>query len=130
MNSFNHYAFGAVCEWMFQNMAGIQPAEAGFSNFIIKPEIALSGVGFVNASYHAIHGEIKSSWKKEHGKLILRVCIPVNTKAEVVLPASSVKNILVDGKPMNEFTHESIEQKNNAISVKLGSGNYNIMINE
>ncbi|MFT3748192.1 MAG: glycoside hydrolase family 78 protein [Agriterribacter sp.] len=130
MNSFNHYAFGAVCEWMFQNMAGIQTKDAGFRTFVIKPEIASSGINYVNASYHSINGEIRSSWKKENGKLILRVSVPVNTNAEVVIPDVSSHQIYVNDKPLNEFTRLDTSKKNNSISIKLGSGNYNIMTNE
>ncbi|MFT4016729.1 MAG: glycoside hydrolase family 78 protein [Agriterribacter sp.] len=130
MNSFNHYAFGAVCEWMFQNMAGISPADAGFRTFIIKPEIASSGINYVNASYHSINGEIRSSWKKENGKLILRVSVPVNTNAEVVIPSAPAKHIRINNRPINEFNHRSIGKIEELISISLGSGNHNIMINE
>lgn len=131
MNSFNHYAFGAICEWMFQNMAGIQPGEsAGFNTFVIKPEIAASDINYVKATYHSIKGEIQSSWKKINGRLEIRATIPVNTKADVVIPSTSVEHILINGKSLHEFSDHNIVENNKAISVKLGSGNYNIVINE
>ncbi len=130
MNSFNHYAFGAICEWMFQNMAGIQPLDAGFNTFIIKPEIAASGVNYVKATYHSIKGEIRSSWKKINDRLEIGVSIPVNTKAEVIIPSASVKHILINKRPLHEFSDHSIVDNNKAISVRLGSGNYNIVIDE
>lgn len=131
MNSFNHYAFGAICEWMFQNMAGIQPGEsAGFNTFVIKPEIAASDINYVNATYHSIKGEIRSSWKKINGRLEIRVSIPVNTKADVIIPSTSVERILINGKSLHEFSDHSIVKNNKDISIKLGSGYYSIVINE
>ncbi|MFT3948827.1 MAG: family 78 glycoside hydrolase catalytic domain [Agriterribacter sp.] len=132
MNSFNHYAFGAVCEWMFQNMAGIQPADAGFRTFIISPEIAPSGIKYVNAAYRSINGEIKTSWKKDiyHRQLHLRVAIPVNTHAEVILPATSVENIIFNGKPINEFAQVKVYKRDKGFSINLGSGEYKFIINE
>jgi len=130
MNSFNHYAFGAICEWMFQNMAGIQPGEsAGFNTFVIKPEIAASDINYVKATYHSVKGEIQSSWKKINGQLKIRVSIPVNTKADIIIPSAS-EHILINGKSLHEFSDHSIVENNKAISIKLGSGNYNIVINE
>jgi alpha-L-rhamnosidase len=131
MNSFNHYAFGAICEWMFQNMAGIQPGEsAGFNTFVIKPEIAASDINYVNATYHSIKGEIRSSWKKINGRLEIGVSIPVNTKADVIIPSTSVERILINGKSLHEFSDHSIVKNNKDISIKLGSGYYSIVINE
>lgn len=130
MNSFNHYAFGAVCEWMFENMAGIQPDAAGFNTFIIKPEIAASKINYVNASYRSMHGEIKSSWKKDDAnkQSLLRVTIPVNTSAEIIIPASSVDNVTINGEQLKNISKLTSQKKDNNISVKLGSGNYAIII--
>ena len=91
MNSFNHYAFGAICEWMFGNAAGIQPTQAGFTEFEIKPEMdTRSGTGRINslrASFHSIAGEIISGWEKKAGALSMSVKVPVNTTAKIFVPA-------------------------------------------
>ena len=91
MNSFNHYAFGAICEWMFGNAAGIQPTQAGFTEFEIKPEIdTRSGTGRINslrASFHSIAGEIISGREKRAGALSMSVKVPVNTTAKIFVPA-------------------------------------------
>ena len=79
MNSFNHYAFGAVNEWLFGNAAGIKLQTPGYKTFIIKPEIAKEGINYVNAVYHSINGEIKSAWKKQKDLLVVDVSVPVNT---------------------------------------------------
>ena len=129
MNSFNHYAFGAVCEWMFQNMAGIQPgATPGFKHFVIRPEIDPSGIHYVNASFHSIHGEIKSSWKKINNKIIQRVSIPVNTTANIYLEADE-KNITLNGKPLSSFNNLQIKDNSKGhMQVEAGSGTYEFII--
>ncbi len=61
MNSFNHYAFGSVCEWMFESLAGIKPAEPGFQTLIIEPCFT-DQFDFVNASFESVQGRISSHW--------------------------------------------------------------------
>lgn len=128
MNSFNHYAFGAVCEWMFQHMAGIQPDGAGFNTFIIKPEVDSRGINYVKAEYRSINGTIKSSWRKSGAKIVFRVFIPVNTNAEIVLPSGKNDNIIVNNKTLPGLNTSIVEYNDNNIRLKLGSGNYSIEI--
>ncbi|WP_157493704.1 alpha-L-rhamnosidase [Draconibacterium sediminis] len=131
MNSFNHYAFGAVNEWMFGNMAGIKVGEPGYRTFTIRPEIAKDGIDFVNASYHSINGEIGSSWKKDGDKLVFEVKIPVNTKATVTIPANENNTVLLDGEAINECELlEILERAENDLTVMLGSGKYKFEINK
>lgn len=129
MNSFNHYAFGAVCEWMFQNMAGIQPESAGFKTFIIKPEIDPSGINYTNAIFHSVHGEIKSSWKKNASQLIQQVTVPVNTKAKIYIPAASAVAIKSAGKPLTENRDIIVKASENGYTlIEAGSGSYEFTI--
>ena len=60
MNSFAHYAFGAVARWMFQTVAGIDMAEPGFQRLLIRPQPA-EGLTWVKASYDSIHGRIATA---------------------------------------------------------------------
>lgn len=118
MNSFNHYAFGAVNEWMFGNMAGIKVDEAGYRTFTIKPEIAKEGINYVKASYHAINGKIVSSWKKEDKYLQMEVTVPVNTKAAIYVPAKAEKAVTGTG------VNSSGEFKNGFMIYQVGSGTH------
>lgn len=104
MNSFSHYAFGAVNEWMFGNMAGIKTADAGFRHIIIKPEIAHEGVNYVQASYHSINGLISSSWRREGKVLHMEVTVPVNTHATVYVPARQRAEVHHVGSGVYKFT--------------------------
>jgi len=134
MNSFNHYAFGAICEWMFGNAAGIQPTQAGFSHYNIRPEIdPKSGKGRINslkATYHSMHGEIASGWERRGGKLFMLVSIPVNTHADIFVPAKSTDQLLVNGKKVNQHADltGSVED-DRTIKLSVGSGTYQIQVN-
>ena len=88
MNSFNHYAYGAVLAWMYGTMAGIQedPAHPGFKHFILAP-IPDARIGHVKASFDSPYGRIESEWRMEGAdKFSWRFTIPANTSATVKLP--------------------------------------------
>jgi alpha-L-rhamnosidase len=88
MNSFDHVAFGAVSEWMFRHILGINPDDKrpGYEHFVIHPRPGGS-LTWAKGSYNSIKGEIVSEWKIENGIFTLKVKIPVNTTATIVLPA-------------------------------------------
>jgi len=89
MNSFSHYAFGSVCQWMFASMAGIDTDGAGFKRIIIRPQPGGSGISYAKASYDSINGLIELGWQIEGDKFTLEVTIPANTTAIVYVPALS-----------------------------------------
>lgn len=109
MNSFAHYSFGAVCEWMFSQLAGIQTDGPGYQRIIIRPTPPSPDsnpnqkpIDWVRAHYDSIHGRIASAWKAEGGRFELDVAIPANTTATVYLPARDAANITESGKPLAE----------------------------
>lgn len=132
MNSFSHYAFGAVCEWMFQSLAGIDCASPGYQQIIINPHPPTTGsnpnhepIDWVKASYESIHGTIQSEWKQTEAAFELRVAIPANTTAQVHLPTSSVDTITVNDKMLSEQTHVELINTNKDRTLLLApSGNY------
>ncbi len=126
MNSFNHYAFGSVNEWLFGNAAGIKVVQPGFRTFIIKPEIASAGVNYVKASYNSVNGQIMSSWLRKGKQLDLNITIPVNTKAELFIPTGSEQGVMINKKPLKEFPWIKVKDyKNGSLVLEIGSGNYN-----
>ena len=90
MNSFNHYAYGVVCEWMWKTMAGIQAdvANPAFKHIIMKP-IPDKRLGFVKAEYNSAAGLIKSEWHYEGDKWIWNFTIPQGATATVTLPGEN-----------------------------------------
>jgi alpha-L-rhamnosidase len=89
MNSFNHWAFGAVGEWIWRNIAGINPdgAGPGYKHFIIRPRVC-AGLTLARASYDSIHGTISSEWRLGQGTFTLDIRVPPNTTASVFVPTA------------------------------------------
>ena len=90
MNSFNHYAYGCVCEWIWETAAGIaaDPTTPGFKHIIMKP-IPDKRLGYLTAEYNSAAGVIKSAWKYEGDKWIWEFTIPEGAKATVTLPGET-----------------------------------------
>lgn len=90
MNSFNHYAYGAVCQWLWESAAGIaaDTSNPGFNHIIMKP-VPDKRLGHLDAEYKSAAGIIKSSWKYEGDKWIWNFTIPQGTSATVTLPGES-----------------------------------------
>ena len=105
MNSFAHYSFGAVCEWMFYGLAGIDTDGPGYKSLIIRPmppspksNPDQPPIDWVRAHYDSIHGRINSAWKREGERFELQVTIPANTTATVYLPTIDSTSITEDGR--------------------------------
>ena len=91
MNSFNHYAYGCVCQWLWETAAGIaaDPAEPGFRHIIMKP-IPDKRLGSVDAAYNSATGLIKSSWKYVGDVCTWTFTVPEGSSASVTLPGESM----------------------------------------
>lgn len=89
MNSFNHYAFGAVCEWMMESLAGIRPGSNGFQTVLVEP-VFTDKFEFVRASYDSVSGPIAVRWDKTEDGFTLKVDTQV--PAEIRLP-DCVENV-------------------------------------
>ena len=91
MNSFNHYAYGCVGEWIWETVAGIaaDPAAPGFRHIIMSP-IPDKRLGHITAEYNSAAGLIKSAWRYEGDKWIWEFTIPEGATATVTIPGESV----------------------------------------
>ena len=90
MNSFNHYAYGCVCEWLWKTAAGIaaDPKQPGFKHIIMKP-VPDKRLGYVKAEYRSAAGLIKSSWHYKGDNWIWTFTIPKGATASVTLPGEA-----------------------------------------
>jgi len=91
MNSYNHYAYGAIGDWMYKNIAGIQAGAPGYKKIIIKPIIG-GKLTWAEGSYDSDYGTISSKWRIEDNKLKLDVTIPPNTTAQIWVPDAQGKS--------------------------------------
>ena len=101
MNSFAHYSFGAVYQWMVENIGGIRSEGPGYKKIVIAPQLD-SRLTWAETAYDSIRGRIESRWERQKGQLQVTVTIPANTTATVQLPAPSATDITEGGRPLAE----------------------------
>jgi len=125
MNSFNHYAYGAIGDWMYRKMVGLDTYEdgVGYKHTKIQPHI---GGGFTNASasLKTYYGEAGNSWKIENGQLLMDVEIPANTTATVYIPASNADAVKESGKALAAANIKVTGTEDGYVVMQLGSGKY------
>ncbi|MCA9955932.1 MAG: hypothetical protein KC434_14480, partial [Anaerolineales bacterium] len=88
MTSFNHYALGAVADWMQRTIGGLAPAAPGYQQIEIKPRPG-GGITQAQARHLTPYGMAECSWQVENGRIHLTAVIPPNSNAQVTLPGSS-----------------------------------------
>jgi alpha-L-rhamnosidase len=130
MNSFNHYAYGAIGDWMYREMVGIDTYEdgVGYKQIKIQPHIG-GGITFASAVLQTYYGKVSNSWKNEGSKIFMDVEIPANTTATVFLPAGNADSVKESGKALSEDNTIKLKGvKDNYVIVDLGSGVYHFEI--
>ncbi|KQC31334.1 family 78 glycoside hydrolase catalytic domain [Flagellimonas eckloniae] len=124
MNSLNHYAYGAVGEWMYERIAGIKPLKPGYKEIRIAP-IPGGGLTSGEASYNSPYGKIISSWKIDNGIFELKATVPPNTTAKIHIPTQNYGQIIVDGKQVSANSNLSLLNENaKSIELKAQPGTY------
>lgn len=88
MNSFNHYAYGAVAAWMFQKLGGLQAIEPGYKKSRLAPLVSQGSVRNAIATIHTAHGLLSCDWRASDDRLTVTARIPANTTAELHFPTS------------------------------------------
>lgn len=120
MNSFNHYAYGAIGEWMYTRLAGINIASPGYKNILIKPR-PIRGITWVNAHTDTPYGRVSVSWKFEHHMFTADISIPVNTCGVIHLPGWQEGKEVGSGNYHFEYTTElELEKPRFSMSTTLG----------
>jgi alpha-L-rhamnosidase len=100
MNSYNHYAYGAVCQWLLESVAGFRPDPEmpGFRRIVFEPTI-LPRLGFARASHDSVAGRIEASWTVKDGVVDYRVTVPEGADGVLVL-ARDYAEATLDGQPL------------------------------
>lgn len=124
MNSFNHYAYGAVGDWMYQNIGGIAAVEPGYKTSRIAPVVG-GGLTHGSGELTTVYGRIATDWAVDGEDLSLAVEVPVNTTAEVVLPAESEWSVTEGGQLLADVEGVvDVTAENGEVVVTVGSGSY------
>ncbi len=126
MNSFNHYAFGAVGQWMYMHIGGIDldSAKAGFKHVIIAPK-PTERLTSAKASYASVHGKIEVAWQVKEEAFELSCSIAPNTTATVRLPGVALENASENG--LNLTHHPDVKNprmEGDDAVLEVGSGQY------
>lgn len=130
MNSFNHYAYGAIGDWMYRVVAGIDTYEdgVGYKHIKIKPAIG-GNLKNAAASLKTYYGTVSSGWKLDGDKIIMDVEIPANTMAMVYVPAATAEAITESGVLVTSVKDIVVSgTEKGYVPLKLGSGIYKFEI--
>jgi hypothetical protein len=90
--SWNHFMMGQIDEWFFRSPAGIEPSISGFKEFTVHPQV-VGELTYVKANHQTIYGNISVEWKRTGNRFHLSLTVPVNTKAHVILPDGSEREV-------------------------------------
>jgi alpha-L-rhamnosidase len=126
MNSFNHYAYGAIGEWMYRVAAGLEvdPDAPGYQHILIQPQ---PGGGFtsIRAALDSRYGMVGSAWERQNGQMRLTVTVPANTHATVRLPAARLESVTENGRLLSQTDGiAQAHQDGDQVIVEVGSGEY------
>ena len=123
MNSFNHYAFGSVGQYLYGVVGGITPASPGYKSIQIQP-IPGIGITWANTSFNSVNGLISTAWTNTGSVFNLAVTIPPNTTAQVYVPTTNAAAITESGLPAASspgVTYVGLSNNSAIYSVRSGS---------
>lgn len=124
MNSFNHYAFGAVGEYLYGVIGGIAPASPGYNSILIRPTPG-SGLTWANTTFHSRRGLISTAWTLAGSTFNLAVTIPPNTTAQIFVPTTNASAITESGLPAASAPGVNYLGLSNGCALfAIGSGHY------
>jgi alpha-L-rhamnosidase len=124
MNSLNHYAYGAIGEWMYERIAGIAPLEAGYKKIGIAPQVR-QPLTSASASLNTPYGKVSSSWEIVDNTFKLEVVVPPNTTAKISVPANTDEVLMLNGiKFENNSNVNLIETGKDAFELEVKPGTY------
>ncbi|GET28019.1 glycoside hydrolase family 78 protein [Prolixibacter sp. SD074] len=125
MNSFNHYAYGAIGEWMYSYVGGIRidPKQPGYKHFFLAPHVG-GGLSYATTTFQSLYGSVESDWKIQDDNFIYTVTIPANTTATVILPGANSEQLTLNSLPLKSEMKKVVTQQPDGVSMELGSGQY------
>jgi alpha-L-rhamnosidase len=126
MNSFNHYAYGAIGDWLYRTVAGLDydPATPGGRHLILAPTPGGS-LQFARAELQTPYGPAACGWDRRDGRLAVSVTVPPNTTATVLLPGAAIGKVSESNRPLAAGNGiVSVRPDDGSISVEVGSGQY------
>jgi alpha-L-rhamnosidase len=126
MNSFNHYAYGAIGEWLYRVVAGLDLDESspGYKRLLIRPRPG-GGLTHARAAHQTMYGPASSGWEIRDGRFRLDVEVPPNASAAVRLPGAKAADVMESGGQLADAAGvERVAQEGDFVLAEIGSGRY------
>jgi alpha-L-rhamnosidase len=130
MNSFNHYAYGAIGEWLYATVAGIDlsPDQPGYKRIVLRPRPG-GEIRSASASLESLYGRIESRWSLEAGCFAWEVCVPPNTTALAAFPTPPDAVIVESGAPLEQAEGVSaLRREEEILLCDLAPGRYSFTV--
>ncbi|HWB25292.1 MAG TPA: family 78 glycoside hydrolase catalytic domain [Chitinophagaceae bacterium] len=130
MNSFNHYSYGAIGDWMYRAVVGIDTYTdgVGYKHIKIMPHLG-PGLTSASASLNTYYGTVSNTWKESDGKITMDVEIPANTTATIYVPAANADAVTESSNALSSVKDLQVTgNEDGYIVVKAGSGKYHFEI--
>jgi alpha-L-rhamnosidase len=130
MNSFNHYSYGAIGDWMYRAVVGLDTYEdgVGYKHIKVMPHIG-AGLSKASATLQTYYGELSSGWKTDNGNITLDVEIPSNTTANIYIPATNAGAVTEGGVALQSVKDLQVTgTEDGYVVVKAGSGKYHFEV--
>jgi alpha-L-rhamnosidase len=125
MNSYNHYAYGAVADWIYRYAAGVDamPSDAGFHTIYLHPTFD-ARLGSLEFTYASVYGPIKSSWSMNDSRVTWKVTIPANSTGRLPLSAIKGESFTLAGVALEQSRRVKLINDDGAQSYELPAGSY------
>ena len=119
MNSFNHYAYGAIEEWMMSHLLGIQRDETqpGYKHILLQPEVGQQ-LDYAEGGFETMYGRVESAWRNDGATLTYRMTVPTNTTATISLPTTARVEVL---QGREGITAQAVDDATTRFEVTSGS---------
>jgi len=127
MNSFNHYAYGAIGDWMYRVVGGLEidVNQPGYKHFLVQPQPG-GGIDSARLLHESLYGPIRIAWERQNHSFTIEVEVPENTSATVLLPDAELGQVEESGQSLRDNTAGviSLKQRQDGVEVEIGSGEY------
>ena len=130
MNSFNHYSYGSVMEWVYSTLLGISDdgTTSAYRHFVLKPTPGGS-LTYASGSFASPYGTVQSGWRLENGNLVYTCTVPANTTATLYLPGARGATVLESGRALDGAPGVTVRGYENGRHIlELVSGTYTFML--
>jgi len=128
MNSLNHYAYGAIGEWMYERIAGISPLKAGYKVIKIAPVPNTHYLTNASASLQTPFGTVSNSWKISNDQFKMETQIPPNTTAKIIIPKIGTEELVVNEQELTAIKEiRLLSTSDDFIEIMVQPGTYNFL---